>query len=169
MTRMAGDIEAQQRPPAASDVPELVAEVDELFRRVVRRLAGQPLIPLNLDLTMGQFRTLWVLSTDQPLSVGQLAQRLGVGQPSTSRMIDRLLQEGLVERWDDPTDRRRALVRLTPRGQETVAGAARPASDDRERLLELFARLDPAQIAQLQAGLRAVLDAAEREPEPPAP
>src|SRR4051812_5541466 len=91
VTRTARGREAGDHGRAPDHAPGAIAEVDALFRAVVRRVAGQPVFPANLDLTMGQFRALSVLSAEQPLSIGRLAQRLGVGQPSVSWMFDRLL------------------------------------------------------------------------------
>ncbi|PYC88526.1 MarR family transcriptional regulator [Streptomyces tateyamensis] len=42
-----------------------------------------------------------------------------------TRLVDRMETAGLVERTDDPSDRRGRLVRLTPFGEETAVRAAR--------------------------------------------
>ncbi|PSJ24483.1 MarR family transcriptional regulator [Streptosporangium nondiastaticum] len=42
-----------------------------------------------------------------------------------TRLIDRMEAAGLVERTDDPADRRGRLVRLTPLGEETTVRASR--------------------------------------------
>jgi DNA-binding MarR family transcriptional regulator len=160
------DPDADPGADADPDPSEVAAEVDELLRRVLGRLGGQPAVPPDMDLTMAQLRLLWVLSADQPLSVGQIADRLAVGQPSTSRMVDRLLQDGYVDRWDDPADRRRALVGLTDHGRRAVESLARPPRADEQRVVELLARLDPTVRRQLVRGLRALLEAAEGERRP---
>src|ERR1700691_104885 len=48
---------------------------------------------------------------------GALADELGIEGPSLVRLVDRLTIAGLVERREDPTDRRAKTLHLTPAGQ----------------------------------------------------
>lgn len=52
------------------------------------------------------------LMLDGPMSVGELAGRLGLAMPTTSLMIRDLESARLVERTEDPADRRRRLVHI---------------------------------------------------------
>lgn len=45
-------------------------------------------------------------------SAGELAQATGLTSGSVTALIDRLANAGYVERYDDPGDRRRVLVRI---------------------------------------------------------
>jgi MarR family transcriptional regulator for hemolysin len=47
---------------------------------------------------------------------GALADELGIEGPSLVRLIDLLQSEGLVERREDPTDRRAKTLHLTAKG-----------------------------------------------------
>ena len=65
-----------------------------------------------------------------PLTVGDLASRLGLTLPTVSGVLADLDRAGLVERRPDPSDRRRTIVQIVP-GQATLIsdwldGAARP-------------------------------------------
>ena len=65
-----------------------------------------------------------------PLTVGELASRLGLTLPTVSGVLADLDRAGLVERRPDPADRRRTIVQIIP-GQATLIGhwldgAARP-------------------------------------------
>jgi DNA-binding MarR family transcriptional regulator len=65
-----------------------------------------------------------------PLTVGELASRLGLTLPTVSGVLAGLDRAGLVERRPDPADRRRTIVQVTP-GQATLIsqwldGAAQP-------------------------------------------
>lgn len=57
------------------------------------------------------------LPADTAPTVGALAERLHVRHHSAVGLIDRLDQKGLVARESDPADRRRVLVRISPRGE----------------------------------------------------
>ncbi|RSM53747.1 MarR family transcriptional regulator [Actinoplanes sp. ATCC 53533] len=57
-----------------------------------------------------------------PMKAIGRAQVLTTG--GVTRLVDRMAAAGLVERADDPGDRRGRLVRLTPLGEETAVRAA---------------------------------------------
>ncbi len=56
-----------------------------------------------------------------PLTVGELASRLGLTLPTVSGVLADLDRAGLVDRRPDPADRRRTIVQITP-GQATLIG-----------------------------------------------
>ena len=59
------------------------------------------------------------------LSMRAVAQEQVLTTGGATRLVDRMEAAGLVERAEDPGDRRGRLVRLTPRGEETTVAAAR--------------------------------------------
>lgn len=54
------------------------------------------------------------------VNIGELANSLQVRHHSASLLVDRCVKRGLVMRREDPDDRRRALVSLTPLGQRIL-------------------------------------------------
>lgn len=90
-----------------------------------------------------------------PLPVGELAQRQGVSQQATSQQVADLERRGLVRRRADPTDARRRLVELSPRGRRAVEGAREARA---EIVAELTGVLGERRMAALVAGLGAVSD-----------
>ncbi|MFJ3623258.1 MarR family winged helix-turn-helix transcriptional regulator [Streptomyces iakyrus] len=59
------------------------------------------------------------------LSMGAIAQEQVLTTGGATRLVDRMVASGLVERVEDPGDRRARLVRLTALGEETTVAAAR--------------------------------------------
>jgi len=53
-------------------------------------------------------------------SVSSLAQVSGTGLPSVSKVVEALVKRGLVARSQDPNDRRRVPLALTPEGQQVL-------------------------------------------------
>ena len=88
---------------------------------------------LHLDLTMGQLKALFVLA-DAALTVGRVADLMGLSKPTASLLVDSLVQRQLVTRTEDPEDRRRTRVRLTAAGHDRVTGL-RQGGEDRWRAL----------------------------------
>jgi MarR family transcriptional regulator, organic hydroperoxide resistance regulator len=107
---------------------------------------------LQLDLTMAQLKGLFALA-DSPMTIGQLAEALGSGKPAASILVERLVQLGLVERAEDPLDRRRTIARVTSQGEELVA---RLRQGGRDRLRAWLSRLGDDDLAALVQGLQAL-------------
>lgn len=71
------------------------------------------------DLTFSQWRALLILGdAAEGCRVGEVAARVGVTLPATSRLLRRLERRDLVTLRPDETDRRATRARLTPRGRE---------------------------------------------------
>lgn len=85
----------------------------------------------NNELTFGQLRLLFILGNAGPISIGRLAEKLGVTAATASELIDRLERRGLVLRRHRADDRRVVECRLSGEGARLlaqIAGARRQAS-----------------------------------------
>ena len=99
---------------------ELVEKLVEHMERMQSHMRVRPApVWSGLDLTMPQAKTLFFLA-DEPRRMRGIAGRLGVEMPSATSMIDRLVNKGLVERRQDPVDRRAVVCSLTPAGRDAV-------------------------------------------------
>lgn len=56
--------------------------------------------------------------------MGRLGSALGIGKPAATALVDALVRRELVERSEDPDDRRRTLVRLNTRRRSTQSRLA---------------------------------------------
>jgi DNA-binding MarR family transcriptional regulator len=84
----------------------------------------------DVQVSPGHIQVLIAL-TRGPRSVGQLAEELGVSPPAATQLVDKLAEHGMVDRHNDPADRRVVLV-------DYVAGmreVARRIVEDRRRPL----------------------------------
>ncbi len=81
---------------------------------------------LDIDVTMLQLKTLLILSSAAGrsdaggLRVSDLARWLGVTPGTASTLLDRLADRGLIERHEDPNDRRQHLCQASAAGRELV-------------------------------------------------
>lgn len=110
-------------------------------------------------LSLPQIRLLLVLFHLAPATIGQIADRLHIGQSAASLQVEKLVQAHLAERSDDPHDRRRAIVRLTSSG-EALLGRQRAGQ---QRLHAILNDLDDAQLSVVINTLTTILALAESE------
>jgi DNA-binding MarR family transcriptional regulator len=75
---------------------------------------------LETDLSFSQISVLMPLFHGRNFGVSEIGDRLGVTNAAASQAVDRLVQLGLVERTEDPDDRRAKRLGLTPKGHELV-------------------------------------------------
>jgi DNA-binding MarR family transcriptional regulator len=68
-----------------------------------------------------QLRALTVLSTEEGgANLGRLAAGMGVTVSTASRLVDRLVRAGLLDRRPSPVSRREVSLALTPAGRELL-------------------------------------------------
>jgi DNA-binding MarR family transcriptional regulator len=136
--------------PAEARLARIEQTVDQMrqIMRVVRASADEDWT--SLSLTRAQLRILSRLSREGPAAVGKLAAQFKVTLPSITATVDRLVQQGLVTREDDPNDRRRVINRLTPAGTQLIEHLR---EGRRARLLSAIEQLTPEELATLAAGL----------------
>ena len=75
---------------------------------------------LSLDLTILQIKTLLLLDHLGSMRMGQISRLLGSTVSATTSIVERLFERNLVDREDDPADRRVVLIKLTTEGREAV-------------------------------------------------
>lgn len=96
--------------------------IDAVLRasRLLIGLSARSIAAVDESITLPQFRLLVVLSTRGPLNLLALAEHLDVKSPTATRMIDRLIAAGLVERETNPISRREVVIDLTGTGASVV-------------------------------------------------
>lgn len=109
---------------------------------------------LSVDITMQQAKALHVIATDPGIGVSGLAARLRVGPPTASGSLERLVEMGLVDRRQDPLDRRHVVLSLTAEGRAVVGRFRDVGVDILGRHLRY---LRPDELAGLQVGLDGLL------------
>jgi len=72
----------------------------------------------EFNITLSQFNVLRILKGAHPAGYPrhEIIRRMVEPAPDVTRLIDRLIKEGLVERYDTQEDRRLSLARITKKG-----------------------------------------------------
>ncbi len=114
----------------------------------------------DFELTFPQWRAILVVGADtNGARVGEVAARVGVTLPATSRLLRRLERRGLTTLGPDGADRRATRARLTERGQVIRAAIL---AHRRIALEAVAARLRDTDHLDLVVGLRLIADDLER-------
>lgn len=141
-------------------VARLLALFPELMSLVHRDIAGETLAIMHESgLTMPQVVALHILRHAGALPISRLGELLCLSTSATSHLVDRLVEHALVDRSEDPTDRRQKRIVLAPPGEALLdqLNASRAA----EYTVALD-RLDPALRQSLLALVEEVISQLRR-------
>jgi DNA-binding MarR family transcriptional regulator len=138
-------------------------ELVESFVTASRALVGiavRSIETASPPVTVPQHRVLVLLAADGDLTVGEIAEMLGVNQSNASRVVDRLQRLELVERRRGSQDGRVVVVALTRKGRHVVESVM---AQRRAEVAAVLSRVPPARARQMVAAL-AAFNAAANEP-----
>lgn len=112
------------------------------------------------ELTMTQLRALMIIDWhgDDEISFATLIEQIGVSPAAASRAVDGLAVRELVERREDPEDRRAKRLRVAPAGR---ALAERIRAARISALRSFVAGLPSAEAAALEAALTPIVARAD--------
>jgi DNA-binding MarR family transcriptional regulator len=151
---------------AIPGIEESVDELSSLLWETFRGLKQSSPAPQELrdaatreSLGPRHMPALLAVATAGPLSVSELARRLGLGLSSTSAIVGQLSRADLLERAEDEADRRRTIVRLHDKDREVIGSWAEQALAPLRGTLE---RLSPQARAQFMEGWRILHEEAIR-------
>jgi DNA-binding MarR family transcriptional regulator len=110
--------------------------------------------------SLSQFSVLMRLQHGGGCGVSDIGMYLGVSNPAASQLIDRLVEMNLLERSEDPADRRQRRLALTTQGQALL----QEVIETRLRWLQnLAAALPPAEQPQVARTLALLTEAARAQ------
>lgn len=131
-----------------SERDRLLDEIDELaVRLAVQGLEEQTYSLLESSLTVQQFRLLLLVYARGPLPIHQAAESRGLTPSVATGVVQRLVDRGLIERYEDASDRRARLLRVTDHGSTLIEEATTAARSHKRRA---FGRLSEEQLRQLR-------------------
>lgn len=118
--------------------------------------------PIWGEVSMKEYDVLYTLAkSDAPVRLTDLHRRVLLSQPALSRMVDRLVERGLVERREDAGDRRAVRLALTDAGREAQRTVGRAHAQDVAAAMTRTGVSD-ADLRELQRITRALLGEEDR-------
>ena len=107
---------------------------------------------LGAPLQASQYPFLAAIDRLGPLTVGELADAIGITQPGATRTVAQLVELGMLESEQAPDDQRRRIVSLSKEGRRLVANAKRDVWPRiRDAVADLCGGLDGPLLEQLAA------------------
>ncbi len=148
---MNGRRPAWNATPPDDAVDALLVASRALVSVAARSLAGDE------EITLPQFRTLVLLAGEVRVTVTDIAHALDIHPSSATRLCDRLVRKGLIERIASQDDRRVVEVHLAPGGR---AAMERVTVRRRRDLATIADRMTDDELAGAVKALHAFADAA---------
>ncbi|HEU5157419.1 MAG TPA: MarR family transcriptional regulator [Streptosporangiaceae bacterium] len=142
MSRTTDISEKPSRTRLANDAWEALLST---HARLMKQFAAED---IWRDLSMREYDVLYTLSKcGEPLRIGELHRHVLLSQPALSRMVDRLVERGFVERCADLADGRGVRLSLTAAGRDKQREIGRRHARSVARALT--AELSPDELRQL--------------------
>lgn len=114
----------------------------------------------GLGLTRSQWQALAYLSRNENISQTGLADLLDLEPITLSRIVDRLVDTGFVERLPHASDRRVWRLRLTQAGRSKLEQVRAPGDETRAETLNGIAEAERARLFKTLAAMRSNLSVA---------
>nr|WP_042186775.1 MarR family transcriptional regulator [Kibdelosporangium sp. MJ126-NF4]CEL17547.1 Transcriptional regulator, MarR family [Kibdelosporangium sp. MJ126-NF4]CTQ91227.1 Transcriptional regulator, MarR family [Kibdelosporangium sp. MJ126-NF4] len=111
--------------PEAPDDVDAVTDAVLAASRLLVAVSARSIAAVDDTITIPQFRLLVVLDSEGPQKLTSVAQALGVNPSTATRMVERLVGAGLIDRQPNPASRRELVVGLTRRGRTVVSNVTR--------------------------------------------
>lgn len=137
----------------------LVATIPPVMRHLLAHARRRP---SWAEMTYQQYNVLRIIDGEGPMAQGEIARRLMVSAPVVTRQATALADEGLVERQQDPGDRRSVKLSLTARGRKQVRAMRRELLAAAGELLAPLPEAQRATLATALEHLRVLLPAPKR-------
>ena len=120
-------------------MPETGVHVWLLLWKATRALETHAHLSLQgLGMCPGDFAVLEALLHKGPLPVNAIGKKVLLTSGSMTAAVDRLEKRGLVERRDDPEDRRTRVVHLTSEGRKLIRRLFAIHERDMERVIAVL-------------------------------
>ena len=100
-----------------------------------------------------EWRVLATLHDSAPLTVSQLAHEVLAKQPTVTKLVQRMAEQGWVTLLADPADQRRTMVNATPAGKKLVKPLLEKARAHESEMLRTLAVSEQAALKKLLAKL----------------
>jgi DNA-binding MarR family transcriptional regulator len=139
---------ASRSPSVSND------QVDAVMRasRALVGITAASIAEVDDRVTVPQLRVMMMIATRGAMNLVAVAAGLGVSSPNASRICDRLLKAGMLDRREDLEDRRHVTLTLTADGDALVAELIRHRRNAIRRILRTMTPREREDLAIVMNG-----------------
>ena len=140
-------------PSPHSNEMDIHKHFEMFMQRSLRGIMGS----MKQDgLSMPQIYTLMYLYHEGEVRISDIGVLMEVGKAAASQLVERLVQQGLVERVEDESDRRAKKIRLLPKSLVLIEKGVQV---QRQQMGQVMEQLSPEQIEVVQKAFRYLMEA----------
>ncbi len=126
-----------------------MVDVTSSFQRLIQTVMHQSMHRFifyvkGRGLSMSQIGTLFFLRHREFCAVSDIGEHLGITAPASSQLLNRLVDEGLIERQESPQDRRVKQIVLTPSGLQLIDESIQARQAWLDRLVDTLSEEEQA-------------------------
>jgi DNA-binding MarR family transcriptional regulator len=148
----------------STQFPQAIRSWMDVF--MSRSMRGWGLFAKSTGLSMPQFSLLMQMHYKGACGMSEVSDRFEITPAAASQLVDKLVQNGFVQREEDPHDRRAKLLNLTDKGRELIQRGI----EERYRWVdELAGKLTAEERAQVSEALNIMTRAAQELEAQPVP
>lgn len=128
-----------------NDREKLARNIGQFRRAIVREFVFNILHTfIEFDYSLPQLATLLLLEEEGDLSIKQVTEILGRSVSATSRLLDQLVERGMVSRREDEHDRRSKRIAITEKGKMLIATLEQRRADAQIAVMEYYSAEEQA-------------------------
>jgi DNA-binding MarR family transcriptional regulator len=141
---------------SASPELDIHSQFEVFMQRSLRGIMGS----MKQDgLSMPQIYTLMYLYHEGEVRISDVGVLMDVGKAAASQLVERLVQQGLVKRIEDESDRRAKKIRLQPKSLRLIE---KGLGVQRQQMGELMRQLSPEQLHAVQKAFMYLIEAMQK-------
>ncbi len=130
----------------------LARSISQFRRTLVREFVLDIMTAFgDFDFSLPQMATLLLLDEEGELTIKQIAELVGRSVSATSRLLDQLVERGMVSRREDERDRRVKRVAITRSGQAFIATLEQRRAEAQIVVMEYLSAEERAEVTRAMA------------------
>lgn len=141
-------------PAVIESIAQNIFNVMPLLRK---RLLHMDVIQSEHGIPLSHVQVLSMLSETGSMSVSEISHRLGIAKPNITPLVDRLIEEKLVDRIRDTQDRRVVNVVILEAGREKLAAIRATIGEQVQEWAQNISAADFRELADALSSLTRIL------------
>lgn len=141
-------------PAVIESISQNIFNVMPLLRK---RLLHMDVIQNEYGIPLSHVQVLSMLNETGSMSVSEISHRLGIAKPNITPLVDRLIDEHLVDRIRDTQDRRVVNVVILDAGREKLAAIRSTIGEQVQEWAQNISAADFRELAESLASLTRIL------------